>query len=146
LIPIGTTNEVAAVDAARTAGGVPLYDTTNQDFTNLSGHVTADWTPKTDFTDQTLVYLSYSRGYKAGGANPGIEPGFTIGVPATYAPEIINAYELGTKNQLLGNTLQANGDVYYYDYNGLQVSAIENNTSVNQNINAKIWGEEGNLL
>jgi outer membrane receptor protein involved in Fe transport len=146
LIPIGTTNEKAADSAARAAGGIPVFDTTNQDFTNLSGHLTADWTPKLDFTDQTLVYASYSRGYKAGGANPGIEPGFTIGVPATYAPEIINAFEVGTKNQVLGNTVQINGDVYYYDYNGLQVSAIENNTSVNQNINAKIWGEEGNFL
>ncbi len=29
-----------------------------------------NWTPKLDFTDQTLVYGSYAHGYKAGGANP----------------------------------------------------------------------------
>ncbi|HEY1721335.1 MAG TPA: TonB-dependent receptor [Magnetospirillaceae bacterium] len=153
LIPIGTTNEAAAETAVRCPTGpttcaVPLFDTTDQEFTNVSGHITANWTPKTDFTDQTLVYASYSRGYKAGGANPGIEPGFGAGllVPNTYGPEIINAYEVGTKNQLFGNTLQANADVYYYDYNGLQVSSIEDNTSVNQNIDAKIWGEEGQFL
>jgi iron complex outermembrane receptor protein len=156
LAPIGTTDEAGTVTTGRQTLGQcalsicpsPPFDTTNQEFTNVSGHITANWTPKTDFTDQTLVYASYSRGYKAGGANPGIEPGFGVGllVPSTYGPEIINAYEVGTKNQLLGNTLQANGDVYYYDYNGLQVSSIEDNTSVNQNINAKIWGEEGNLL
>lgn len=148
LIPIGTTNEKAGDALARSEGGVPVFDTTNQDFTNLSGHLTADWTPKLDFTDQTLVYASYSRGYKAGGANPGIEPGFGIGllVPSTYGPETINAYEVGTKNQVLSNSVQINGDVYYYDYKGLQVSSIEDNTSVNQNIDAKIWGEEGNIL
>ena len=147
-VPIGTTNEYTGDTAGREGSGTPAFDTTNQEFRNLSGHLTADWTPKLDFTDQTLVYASYSRGYKAGGANPGVEPGFGVGltVPATYGPETINAYELGTKNQLLGNTLQANADVYYYDYKGLQVSSIEDNTSVNQNIDAKIWGEEGNLL
>lgn len=147
LIPIGTydkASSIAAQTGARAAND--QFDTTDQEFTNLSGHLTANWTPKLSFTDQTLVYASFSRGYKAGGANPGIEPGFTSGVPPTYGPEIINAYEVGTKNQVLGNTVQINGDVYYYDYNGLQVSGIVNNTSVNQNINAKIWGEEGNLL
>jgi iron complex outermembrane recepter protein len=148
LIPIGTTSETAGDALARSEGGTPVYDTTDQDFKNLSGHLTANWTPKLDFTDQTLVYASYSRGYKAGGANPGIEPGFSaqLGIPATYGPETINAYEVGTKNQVLGNSLQINGDVYYYDYKGLQVSSILDNTSVNQNIDAKIWGEEGNLL
>jgi hypothetical protein len=42
--------------------------------------------------------------------------------------------------------VQANGDFYYYDYNGLQVSSIEDNTSVNQNIDAHVWGAEGNFL
>ena len=147
-IPIGTTNETAGDNLARSIAGTPLYDITNQKFFNTSGHVTLDWTPKLDFTDQTLVYASFSRGYKAGGANPGIEAGTPLGeqVPALYAPEFISAYELGTKNQLLQGTLQANGDVYYYDYTGLQVSEIEDNTSVNQNVDAKLYGVEGNLL
>jgi outer membrane receptor protein involved in Fe transport len=37
-------------------------------------------------------------------------------------------------------------DVWYYNYKGLQVSAIENNTSVNQNIDAKLWGVEGEFF
>jgi outer membrane receptor protein involved in Fe transport len=147
-VPIGTTDEFTGDSAGRAGSGTPAFDSTDQDFTSTTGHLTANWTPKVEFTDSTMVYASYSRGYKAGGANPGIEPGYGLGllVPSTYGPETINAYEVGTKNQVLGNSLQINGDVYYYDYNGLQVSSIEDNTSVNQNINAKIWGEEGNLL
>jgi iron complex outermembrane recepter protein len=91
-----------------------------------------------------LVYLSYSTGYKAGGANPNIEPG--LPVPQEYSPENIVAYELGTKNMLFNNSVQANGDVYYYNYKGLQVSTIQFNTSVNDNIAAHVWGLEGNFL
>ena len=36
----------------------------------LTGRFNANWTPKLDFTDQTLVYASFAHGYKAGGANP----------------------------------------------------------------------------
>jgi iron complex outermembrane recepter protein len=138
-VPIGTTSEITGIPAT-----TQPYDITDQAFRAMSGRAVVDWTPKLDFTDQTLVYASYARGYKAGGANPGIEPG--LGVPATYNPEFIDAYEVGSKNMLLGNSLQANGDVYYYNYTGLQVAATINNTAVNDNINAHVWGAEGNFL
>ena len=134
-LPIGTTNESAVT--------TPLIPVTSR-FDKLTGRIVVDWTPKLDYTDQTLVYASYARGYKAGGANPGFEP--SIPVPESYGPETIDAYEVGTKNELLGGTLQANGDVYFYQYYGLQVSATEDNTSVNENISAHVWGTEGNFV
>jgi len=140
LIPIGTQSEAQGLN------GIEPFNYNRGIFNNTSGHVVLNYTPKLDFTDSTLIYTSYSRGYKAGGFNPGIEPGNGLGVPPTYAPELIDAYELGTKNQLLGNTVQANGDGWYYNYTGLQVSKIENNTSVNENINAKLWGLEGEFI
>jgi iron complex outermembrane recepter protein len=165
LVPIGSTNEKQAMTALVAEGlhdfdcsngsmstscpGAPagpndVWQLNSVEYKKITGRAVADWTPKLDFTDATLVYASYARGYKAGGFNPGIESG--IGVPAAYAPEQIDAYELGTKNTLLNGTLQANFDVWYYNYQGLQVSAIENNTSVNQNINAKLWGTESELF
>jgi outer membrane receptor protein involved in Fe transport len=123
---------------------LPAFDVNNAIFREYTGHATVDWTPKFDFTDQTLIYATFSRGYKAGGFNPGVEA--DISVPQTYAPEFINDYELGTKNTLLNGTLQANADLWYYDYTGLQVSEIENNTSVNQNINSKLYGAEGEFV
>ncbi len=156
LIPIGTTSESFLPTTPGGGAANPCVSATNpvgcpdiavkQNFDAWTGRFVADWTPKLDFTDQTLIYASYSTGYKAGGANPGIEPGNTSGVPSTYNPENIVSYELGTKNMILGNTLQANGDVYYYNYKGLQVSAIIDNTSVNDNVSAHVWGAEGNFL
>jgi outer membrane receptor protein involved in Fe transport len=152
-IPIGTTNETNALATAVSQGQVTFaappagnnfYEISHAQFDEYTGHFTADWTPKLSFTDQTLVYATFSRGYKAGGFNPGIEPGLSIS--PTYAPEFINDYELGTKNTLLKGTLQANGDLWYYDYTGLQVSEIANNTSLNNNINAKLYGAEGEFV
>jgi outer membrane receptor protein involved in Fe transport len=159
LVPIGTTDEKAAMaalavinpntgqcvqDFDASAPGCNVWQLNSVKYSKLTGRLVADWTPKLDFTDATLIYASYARGYKAGGFNPGIQP--NLNVPASYAPESVDAFELGTKNTLLGGTLQANADIWYYNYKGLQVSAIENNTSVNQNIDAKLWGAEGEFF
>ncbi|HKD21485.1 MAG TPA: TonB-dependent receptor [Rhizomicrobium sp.] len=138
LIPIGTTHESAIPD---------FFDSTSQDFRKVTGRFVADWTPKIAYTDATLIYASYARGYKAGGANPGIQTNNNpFDLPLTYRPEFIDAYEIGTKNTLLHGQLQANGDIYYYNYTDLQVSTIQSNTSINENINAHVWGAEGSFI
>ena len=50
--------------------GYASIGTVDQDWQKFTGRFAVNWTPKLDFTDQTLVYGSYARGYKAGGANP----------------------------------------------------------------------------
>ncbi|HEY5239532.1 MAG TPA: TonB-dependent receptor, partial [Rhizomicrobium sp.] len=62
--------------------------------------------------------------------------------PPTFAPEFINAYELGTKNTTLDGAVTLNGDVFYYDYKGYQISQIVDRTSINLNFNAKVKGAE----
>ena len=123
----------------------------NQQWDELTGRAVANWTPKLDFTDQTLVYGSYARGYKAGGANP---PGAVFTEvpgqgdiaepihPLTFRPEFINAYELGSKNTLLDGALTLNGDVFFYDYKAYQISEIVDRTSINLNFNATVKGAE----
>jgi len=131
-----------------TAGyGYPILGDTNQQWDQLTGRLNATWTPKLNFTDQTLVYGSYSHGYKAGGANP---PGAIILEsvenqpvhPLTFDPEFVDAFELGSKNTLLNGALTLNGDVFYYNYQGYQISEIVDRTAINQNFNAHIKGAE----
>ena len=50
--------------------GYPVTSIINQEWRELTGRANITWTPKLDFTDQSLFYASYSRGYKGGGANP----------------------------------------------------------------------------
>jgi iron complex outermembrane receptor protein len=129
-------------------GGYPVESVVHQEWKEWTGRLVTNWTPKLDFTDQTLVYASYSRGYKGGGANP---PGpiadfasaqSSITHPPTFAPEFINAYEIGTKNSLLDGGLTLNGDIFYYDYKGYQISQIVDRTSINLNFNARVNGAE----
>jgi len=130
--------------------GYPITGVIDQSWQEFTGRFAANWTPKLTFTDQTLLYGSFAHGYKAGGANPPgaifppFLPGDVVSVthPLTFKPEFINAFELGTKNTLLDGALTVNGDVFYYDYKGYQISEIIDRTSVNLNFDAKVKGAE----
>ena len=111
------------------------------DFEEMTGRFGFDWKPELSFTNQSLIYAFYSRGYKAGGLNPACSQNCS-GLNATFEPEFINAYEIGSKNTLLDGTLQLNGTFFMYDYTGYQVSKIVNRTSINENIDAKVKGIE----
>jgi len=130
--------------------GYVVTGTVDQEWKEVTGRFAVNWTPKLSFTDQTLVYGTFAHGYKAGGANPpgalfllfqtGTVPSVTH--PLTFDPEFINAYELGTKNTLLDGALTLNGDFFYYDYKGYQISEIVDRTSINLNFDASIKGAE----
>jgi iron complex outermembrane receptor protein len=129
--------------------GYPVTGELNQKWDRLTGRFTADWTPDLDFTDQTLIYGSIAHGYKAGGANPpGAEfpAGGNVDLepihPLTFKPEYIEAFELGTKNTMLGDSLMLNGDIFYYNYTGYQISEIVDRTAINLNFNAHVEGAE----
>ncbi len=122
----------------------------NQQWDKFTGRAAIDWTPKLDFTDQTLIYGSYAHGYKAGGANPpgaaliGSDPGlnnFPIH-PLAFKPEFIDAFELGSKNTLLDGALTLNGAAFYYNYENYQISEIVDRTAINQNFDAHVKGVE----
>src|SRR5262249_14828711 len=49
--------------------GYAITGVVDQQWKEWTGRFNATWTPKLDFTDQSLLYSTYSRGYKGGGAN-----------------------------------------------------------------------------
>ncbi len=133
--------------------GYPRSGVVDQAWRKYTGRFVANWSPKLDFTDQSMFYASYARGYKAGGENP---PGaillnadvfsgnnITFPVhPLSFKPEFVNAYEAGTKNTLLDGALTLNGDVFFYDYKGYQISQIVDRSSINLNFDATVKGAE----
>jgi iron complex outermembrane receptor protein len=135
--------------------GYPVQGTVNQEWKEVTGRFNVSWTPKLDFTDQSLFYGSYARGYKGGGANPPgviVIPSFATGInasspsdethPLTFKPEFNDAFEIGTKNSLLDGAMTLNGDVFFYKYQNYQISEIVDRTSVNLNFNATVRGAE----
>jgi len=67
--------------------------------------------------DATMLYATYSKGYKAGGVN--LDPRL-----ATFGPETNKVGELGIKTTVAGGRLRVNGDVFTSDYSGIQLSAL----------------------
>jgi len=144
-VPIGAANAYSSpgfscydADPVR-AGNQPLA-INNVSFGRLTGRAVLDW----QITSRNLLYFSYSRGYKSGGINPSLAAGFSV--PLTFGPETVNAFEIGSKNTFLGGTLRLNLTAFYYQYKQLQLSRIVARTSVNDNVDADIYGAEAEAI
>ncbi len=87
--------------------------------------------------DDSMLYLTFSTGYKSGGLN--------INSPdqATFDPELINAWEIGSKNRLADNRVELNVSAFYYDYDDLQLFSVTESAPFIQNAaSSKIRGLE----
>lgn len=67
-------------------------------------------------TDDVLVYLSASTGFRSGGYD------LAFGSPSleTFEPEDVTSYELGAKSTLLDNTMTLNGALFYNEVQDYQ--------------------------
>jgi len=137
----------------RITGGVRYDDTkvaVTQDYTSatlVTGHLFGDAGKREfenttfrarvehDLADRHMVYASISSG-----ASPG---DISIGTDASGNPiaielkaETLVAYEIGSKNRFLDNSLQVNASAYFYNYGGYQTiinitpSTLPTNTAV----------------
>jgi len=126
--------------------GVPIafnifreVDTTDEAFT---------WTAKLNFepNDDTLVYLSASRGWKSGGFNLGF---FSTNTPV-FDEEEVTAFELGYKGRFFDSTLQLNTSIYGYLYDDIQTSITQTGglgtgTNIVNAPEARTFGGEGDV-
>jgi outer membrane receptor protein involved in Fe transport len=141
---IGATNVTIPFTKHLPTAFVPGKQVTVND--KWTGRMLLDWTPKLNWTDQTLVYASLSRGVLSGGINNTNLSGLASIVPQTYKPATVDAVEVGTKNTLLDGTLQANLAFWYYNYENYQVAIIANRQSLELNVPAHLYGAEGEFI
>jgi iron complex outermembrane recepter protein len=89
----------------------------SQDFRNSSvtGRAGIDFTPTRD----SLLYLSYSRGYRSAAFNAQFL--FTNSDFTTVKPETIDSVEAGFKTSWLANRLQVDAAVFHYQYKNQQI-------------------------
>jgi iron complex outermembrane receptor protein len=86
---------------------------------------TAAWTeftPKVSLRykllDDTMLFASYSKGYRSGGFNGRVDSQDSARDP--YNPEYVNNYEAGIKSEWLDHRLRLNGSVFYMSYKDKQ--------------------------
>jgi iron complex outermembrane receptor protein len=87
---------------------------TSVSYGNWGSHVSLDLA----VTKDNLLYMSWGRGYKAGGID--FNGASVNGARIPYLPEFLNAYEVGSKNEFLDHRLRLNLAAFYYDYDDLQ--------------------------
>lgn len=143
LAPYSSTNAytapgIAAFDADPGIAGNQLFQNREVSFNEWTGRAVLDY----QITPDNLIYASYSRGYKSGGINPPLQPIFAV--PDAFTPESVNAFEIGSKNRW--GALQLNLTAFYYQYQDLQLSRIVARTSVNDNVDANIFGLEAEAI
>jgi iron complex outermembrane receptor protein len=92
-----------------TGGIIYANQSGSASFSKTTYHVAADY----DLTSTNMLYAKFDTGYKSGGFNFG---------GSAYAPETVAAYEVGSKNRFLDNTLQLNVAAFYDNYKDQQVA------------------------
>lgn len=106
-------------------------------FSKFTPKIGLDWRPNSD----TMLYASWSRGYRAGGFSPRAATVATA--RAAYAPENVDSYEIGTKLDLLDRRVQLNIALYYADYKNMQQSTtVPGGPNGNQTITSNVDGAQ----
>ncbi len=93
-------------------GGAPVNDT--RDFYRLSPKFGAGY----HFTKDLMVYASATEGYRAGGFNP--TPPANSGL-TSFGQETSWTYEVGVKSSWLNNRLTADAEVFYINWDNVQI-------------------------
>ena len=98
-------------------------------------------------TPTTLYYLSFAQGFRDGGFNTGFAQNPLV--PASFAPDTLDSYEVGWKALFDEGRYRWNGAAYYMPWKNYQTAvfdlAISPNT-FNANIgNARVYGMETNV-
>ncbi|MEL7046694.1 MAG: TonB-dependent receptor [Pseudomonadota bacterium] len=129
--------EADLVEHVPVSGIVLAQDSPNEDWSAVTGNVGLDWFA----TEDTMIYGSISRGYKAGAIN------LVNSTDNIVDPETIWSYEIGTKSRLLDNRLQLNTAAFYSDYKDLQVNFFEPGGVVLRNADsAEVIGVEVDVV
>ena len=127
------------------ARGYPEKDPIVQHWGEWTGRFGLDWKPVLGFTDETLLYAFYSRGYKGGGANPPT-PGFATkeeslaffikyGAPQFY----IDSFSAAGRDPILNLTAVDYGRTFEPEFvNAFEVGA--KNTLLNGAMTLNITG------
>ncbi len=111
-------------DGSFVPGLLPLVGTgtgvDNDSFNETTFKLGADY--KLD--DDTLLYYSFSQGFKSGGFV--LRYVEVVEAPRSFAPELLDAHELGIKWESDNKRVRLNAATFYTDYTDIQVTFFDN--------------------
>ncbi len=102
-----------------------------------SGKLQLDYRPVED----SLLYISVSRGVKGPGFNTNVSGNLTF-ADTPFKSEHLLAYEAGAKLEFLNKRVRLNSSLYYYDYKGFQGFAFNGLQGVVGNYDGNFRGGE----
>jgi len=81
-----------------------------------------------DYSDDILLYASFSQGYRPGGANQNsssiaITDPLAAGTPESFKSDSLDSFEIGVHSQWMDGRVTLNGAVYYIDWKDIILGA-----------------------
>ena len=110
--------------------------TGSRDESDFTPVVSLQW----DATPNSMLYASYTTGFKAGGFDARANNPFSF----EFENEEVTSFEFGAKNTLAGGALELNAALFFTDYEDLQIAQFDGTLGFNVG-NAKateVWGLE----
>lgn len=105
--------------------------------TQRSNHLTGRAVIEYDVAPRIMLYASFSKGYKPGGANLITGPLLNA---KSYKAEDLDSFEVGSKNRLFDDAVSLNLAGFFYKYKNLQF--LQEDPIPYQGGIANIWGVE----
>lgn len=100
---------------------VPVYNTdADKTWSSVTPKVGFEY----DVTADTLLYASWTEGFKSGTYNVGQNNSSENNPDGVVNPEEVEAYEVGFKSRLMDGRVELSGAGFWYDYTDLQVNKI----------------------
>lgn len=96
----------------------------NEKWAEPTGKIALDY----EIGRNNMIYALYSHGYKAGAINPQ-DPA----TPSTNK-ELVDSWEIGSKNYFLGRTLQLNISAFYAKYKDVQINVFPVTSAILVNV------------
>jgi iron complex outermembrane recepter protein len=137
VVQLNAAGNVVYTTETLVALGIPIEQT----FTEVTPRLAIDWR----LNEGTLLYASYTQGFKSGGWNSRVTSAAQF-----YAvkPEYVDAYELGVKSEFLDRRVRMNAALFLSDVSDLVIGAVGSSAGGafdTLNADADIYGFEMEL-
>ena len=96
--------------------------------------------------EDSMMYVSLSKGFKGGGINPGFDPAAFAGVPTGFPDAEVWNVEVGFKNEFPDQGIRFNVSAYASTVENYHIGKIINRTTINEGIDVDISGLEAEFL